>query len=143
MRDRVIERITPLILSLRDERVIIDADLARLYGVSTRRLNEQVKRNTERFPADFVFRLSAAEKKEVVANCDHLRDLKFSPQLPLAFTEHGAIMAANVLKSPNAVSVSVFVIRAFVKLRRTLATHRELAAKLSELEGRIQCHATP
>jgi hypothetical protein len=73
---------------------MLDADLAGLYGVSTKRLNEQVKRNRDRFPPDFMFRLTAQEKKEVVANCDHLSRLKFSPVLPYAFTEHGAIMLA-------------------------------------------------
>ena len=128
------------ILLIRGQRVILDADLARLYGATTKRLNEQVKRNPERFPADFVFRLTAAEKKQVVANCDHLRGLKFSPALPYAFTEHGAIMAANLLRSPEAVKVSVFVVRAFIKLREMLSTHRELAEKLRELELKLENH---
>ena len=79
--------------------------MAQLYGVDTKRLNEQVKRNIERFPHDFMFQLSAAEKAEVVANCDHLQKLKFSKSLPYAFTEHGAIQAANVLASPRAVEM--------------------------------------
>ena len=103
------------ILHIRGLRVMIDADLAELYGVTTRRLNEQVKRNIKRFPPDFVFRLSSDEKAEVVAICDHLAGLKFSKTLPYAFTEHGAIMAANVLNSARAVEMSVFVVRAFVK----------------------------
>jgi hypothetical protein len=131
-----IERIQSLILMLRGQRVIIDADLARLYGVPTKRLNEQVKRNPDRFPGDFVFQLSTAEKAEVVANCDHLHRLRFSSQLPYAFTEHGAIMAANVLTSPKAVQVSVLVVRAFVQLRQLISTHAELARKLAELEGK-------
>ncbi len=85
------------ILSIRGQRVMLDADLAALYGVSTRVLNQAVKRNRERFPEDFMFRLTVAEKAEVITNCDHLRPLRFSPSLPHAFTEHGAIMAANVL----------------------------------------------
>jgi hypothetical protein len=92
-----IERIERLILVIRSQRIMLDADLARLYGVSTKRLNEQVKRIRERFPERFVFRLTAEEKAEVVANCDHLQKLKFSPVLPYGFTEHGAIMAATVL----------------------------------------------
>jgi hypothetical protein len=84
------------ILLIRGEKVIIDADLAEAYGVATRRLNEQVKRNIERFPQDFMFQLSADEKSEVIANCDHLEKLKFSKALPFAFTEHGAIMAASL-----------------------------------------------
>lgn len=135
-----IERIERVILMVRDQRVIVDADLARLYGVATKRLNEQVKRNPDRFPGDFMFQLSPAEKAEVVANCDHLQRLKFSPQLPLVFTEHGAIMAANVLNSPQAVKASVFVVRAFVKLRQFIASHRELGLRLSELEHKLQTH---
>jgi hypothetical protein len=88
--------IDQLIVVVRGQKVILDSDLATVYGVSTKRLNEQVKRNEDRFPADFAFQLSLAEKAEVVANCDHLARLKFSPVLPRAFTEHGAIMAANV-----------------------------------------------
>jgi len=126
--------IEQLILNLRSQRVILDADLARLYGVTTKVLNQQVKRNAARFPADFMFRLTAAEKREVVTNCDHLKSLKFSPQKPLAFTEHGAIMAATLLNSPKAVAVSVYVVRAFVKLRRALVSRRSLRTKLGQLE---------
>src|SRR3974390_2112788 len=85
------------ILSIRGEKVVLDLDLAELYGVTTKRLNEQVKRNADRFPSDFAFFLTEDEKAEVVANCDHLARLKFSPVLPRAFTEHGALMAATVL----------------------------------------------
>jgi len=85
------------ILTIRGHKVILDADLAEAYGVSTKRLNEQVKRNRDRFPPDFYFQLTQVETSEVVANCDHLNRLKFSPVLPRAFTEHGAIMAANIL----------------------------------------------
>ena len=92
------------ILTIRGQKVILDADLALIYGVPTKRLNEQVKRNSKRFPDDFVFQLTAAEKSELVANCDHLARLKFSPVLPYAFTENGAVMSANVLNSPQAVS---------------------------------------
>lgn len=94
-----IEIIERLVLAIRGQKVLLDADLARLYGVTTKRLNEQVKRNRGRFPARFLFQLTAAEKLEVVANCDHLKRLRFSPVLPYAFTEHGAIMAATVLNS--------------------------------------------
>jgi len=103
-------------------------------------LNEQVKRNKNRFPADFMFQLSAEEKAEVVANCDHLSRLKFSKALPYAFTEHCAIMAASVLNSPRAMEVSVFIVRAFVKLRRTIAEHKELARKIAQLERRLADH---
>ena len=121
---------------MRGHKVLIDADLAELYGVPTKRLNEQVKRNAGRFPEDFSFQLSSAEKEEVVANCDHLARLKFSPALPYAFTDHGAIMAANVLNSSRAVEMSVHVVRAFVRLREMIASHKELAKRLDELEAR-------
>jgi hypothetical protein len=120
--------------------VIIDADLAEFYGVSTRRLNEQVKRNRNRFPEDFVFRLSPAEKSEVVAKCDHLSRLKFSRTLPQAFTEHGALMAASVLNSPRAVKVSVLIVRAFVGLRRAMMEYSDLCEKIAQLEQRLASH---
>lgn len=103
-----IELIASRILSIRGQKVMIDTDLAELYGVPTKRLNEQVKRNPRRFPDDFMFQLTEAEKQEVVANCDHLSKLKFSSALPFAFTEHGAIQAANVLNSPRAAEVGVY-----------------------------------
>jgi len=134
------ERVYQCILVIRGLRVVLDADLAKLFGVTTKRLNEQVKRNPDRFSEDFMFQLTAEEKAEVVANCDHLSRIRFSAVRPHAFTEHGAIMAANVLHSPRAVEASVLVVRAFVRLRQTLATHRELAEKLAELERRIGSH---
>jgi hypothetical protein len=118
--------------------VVLDADLARLYGVSTKRFNEQVKRNRGRFPKRFMFQLTAEEKAEVVANCDHLKKLKFSPVLPYAFTEHGAIMAATVLNSPCAIQVSIYVVEAFVRLRGLLSSNRELVRKLAELEKELK-----
>lgn len=126
------------ILMIRGQKVMIDADLATLYGVPTKRLNEQVKRNAERFPADFMFQLTPAEKAEVVANCDHLAKLKFSKALPFAFTEHGAIQAANVLNSTQAIEMGVYVVRAFVRLREVLSSSRELAAKLDALEQKTE-----
>jgi len=125
------------ILTMRSQKVIIDSDLAAIYGVTTKRLNEQVKRNKKRFPPDFVFRLTPMERKEVVANCDHLADLKFSPILPYAFTENGAVMAANVLNSPQAVRMSVFVVRAFVQMRELLSGSKELALELKKLEAKL------
>ena len=104
------------ILLIRGEKVIIDADLAEFYGVTTKRLNEQMKRNRGRFPEDFVFRLTASKKSEVVANCDHLSKVKYSAALPYAFTEHGTIMVASVPNSERAIEMSVFVVRAFVHL---------------------------
>jgi len=132
--------IEPLILTLRDQRVILDADLANIYGVPTKRLNEQVKRNTNRFPEDFMFRLTETEKEEVVANCDHLQKLKFSPQLPAAYTEHGAIMAAMVLNSPKAEAMSVFVVRAFVQMRERLVANVEIIKRLAEIDKTLLEH---
>ena len=103
-------------------------------------LNEQVKRNSRRFPADFMFQLAKEEKAEVVANCDHLDKLKFSPVLPYAFTEHGAIMAASVLNSERAIQTSVFVVRAFVRLRHMLGSNAKLAARLRRLEKAVDNH---
>ena len=100
-----IGQIEQRILLIRGQKVMLNADLAELYGVTTKRLNEQVKRNRARFPKDFMFQLTAKEKSEVVANCDHLSKLKFSPALPYAFTEHGAIMAASVLNTLHAVQL--------------------------------------
>jgi hypothetical protein len=129
-----VERIERSILLIRGEKVMLDADLAVLYGVTTKRLNEQVKRNRNRFPEDFMFQLTKKEKVEVVANCDHLKRLKFSPNLPYAFTEHGAIMLATVLNSPIAVHASIQVVRAFVRLRKMIASDKELALKIEKLE---------
>lgn len=134
------DQVTLLILPLRGHKVLLDVDLARLYGVTTRRLNEQVRRNEDRFPEDFRFRLSAAERKEVVEGVERFARLKHATSLPYAFTEHGAIMAASVLNSPRAVEVSVLVVRAFVKLRELLFTHKELAKKFTELESRLANH---
>ena len=128
------ERIERTILFIRGERVMLDADLAVLYGVTTIRLNEQVKRNRDRFPEDFMFQLTEKEKAEVVAICDHLQKLKFSSNLPYAFTEHGAIMLATVLNSPIAVEASIQVVRVFVSLRKMLASNAELSRKLAALE---------
>ena len=128
------ERIERTILFIRGERVMLDADLAVLYGVTTKRLNEQVKRNRDRFPEDFMFQLTEKEKAEVVAICDHLQKLKFSSNLPYAFTEHGAIMLATVLNSPIAVEASIQVVRVFVSLRKMLASNAELSRKLAALE---------
>ncbi len=135
-----VDRVQSRILILRGQRVILDTDLAELYGVTTKRLNEQVRRNADRFPDDFMFRLTRAEKAEVVANCDHLQTLKFSAVMPQAFTEHGAIMAANVVNSPSAIRMSVVVVRAFVQLRQLLSTHRALADKIDKLERHLQTH---
>jgi hypothetical protein len=125
------------ILTIRGQRVMIDADLAELYGVSTRALNQAVKRNAARFPADFMFRLTHAEKEKLIAGEAQLARLKFSPVLPFAFTEHGAIQAANVLNSSQAVAMGVHVVRAFVKARALAVSHKDLALKLAQFEKRL------
>ena len=115
---------------------MLDSDLAELYGVETKALNQAVKRNLDRFPPDFMFQLTVTEKNEAVTNCDHLIQLKYSPSLPYAFTEHGALMLANVLNSERAAQTSVQVVRAFVRLRQMLASNAELARKLAALENK-------
>lgn len=125
------------ILTIRGQRVMIDGDLAGLYGVSTRALNQAVKRNAARFPDDFMFRVTRAEKDALVAAGGHLARLKFSPVLPFAFTEHGAIQAANVLNSSQAVAMGVHVVRAFVKARALAVSHKDLALKLAQFEKRL------
>lgn len=131
-----LERITCSILVLRGQRVILDADLAAIYGVQTRVLNQAVKRNMARFPEDFMFRLTREEAElsrshSVILNLGRGQNKKY---LPYAFTEHGAIQAANLLTSPRAVSMSIYVVRAFVQLREVLASNKELAQKLARLE---------
>jgi hypothetical protein len=135
-----VERIEGIIFHLRRRKVILDSDLARIYGVSTKKLNQAVKRNIHRFPADFLFQLSRKEKQEVVTICDHLSSLKFSPHLPFAFTEHGAIMAASVLNSKRAIHVSVYVVRAFIKLREVAFRDREISRRLEDLEKGLGIH---
>src|SRR3984885_226813 len=129
------------ILLLRHQRVILDTDIADLYGVPVKVLNQQVKRNRERFPADFVFRLTSKEdavlRSQFVTSKQGRGGRRYAPY---AFTEHGAIMAATVLNSERAVQMSVFVVRAFVRLREMLATNRKLAGKIDELENRLDTH---
>ena len=137
MRLQTIER---TVLILRGRGVMLDVDLAAVYGVTTKALNQAVKRNIRRFPRGFRFRATNAERDKVVTNCDHLRGLKFSRVLPWAFTEHGAIMAASVLKSSRAIEMSVFVVRAFIRLRDLTRTHAELVEKLDAIERRVAGH---
>ena len=126
----LLPRIEGRIQMMRDLRVMIDADLAALYGVDTRTLNQAVKRNAGRFPPDFMFQLDAAEKAEVITNCDHLAKLKFSKSLP-AFPEYGAVALANVLASSQAVEMGIYVVRAFVRLRQAAGLHEDLAKRLA------------
>jgi hypothetical protein len=131
------------ILILRRQRVILDTDLAELYGVTVKRLNEQIQRNRERFPSDFMFQLTANEHKALrsqIATSKKGRGGRRYP--PYAFTEHGAIMAATVLNSKRAIEMSVFVVRAFVRMREMLVKNRQLAAKINELDRRLETHDT-
>lgn len=135
------KRVGSKILILRNQKVILDTDLAELYGVPVKRLNEQLKRNPQRFPRDFLFILTREEYK-------HLRSQNATSSsahggrryLPHAFTEHGAIMAATVLNSKRAIEMSVFVVRAFVQMRQSLVVNQHVVSKLSELEARLDSH---
>lgn len=136
----IVDQIEPMIITIRGHKVMLDSDLAALYGTTTKALNQAVKRNLARFPSTFMFALTDLEKAEVVTNCDHLTKLKFSPKLPNAFTEHGAIMAASILNTPRAVEVSIFVVQAFVKLRQFALNHQEILKKLADLERNVSAH---
>jgi phage regulator Rha-like protein len=131
------------ILIVRRQRVILDSDLAALYGVTVKRLNQQVNRNQERFPADFMFQLTSTEDKALRLQIATSKKGRGGRRyLPYAFTEHGTIMAATVLNSARAVEMSVFVVRAFVRMREMLAKNRQLAAKINELDRRLETHDT-
>lgn len=134
-----IEQISSSILFFRGQRVLLDSDLAALYGVTTKRFNEQVRRNLARFPADFMFQLTAEEvtglRSQIATSNVGRGGRRYAPY---AFTEHGAIMAATILNSPLAVEMSVYVVRAFVQLRDMLASNKELARRLDELERKLQ-----
>jgi ORF6N domain len=134
-----VEHIAPAILVLRGQKVLLDTDLANLYGVSTKRFNEQVRRNRERFPSDFMFQLTAEEQESLRSQIATLGAGRGQHRkyLPHAFTEHGAIMAATILNSPRAVEMSVYVVRAFVHLRGLLNSNRELARRFAQLETRL------
>ena len=132
-----IETVASRIVTLRGEKVLLDADLAALYGVETRRLNEQVQRNRKRFPRDFIFRLTRRERDNLMSQIA-TSSWGGRRKLPYVFTEHGAIQAATILNTHRAVEVSVYVVRAFVQLRGVLATHSQLAKRLDELETRIE-----
>ena len=138
------ERIEDQIHTVRGKRVMLDADLARLYGVTTKRLNEQVRRNADRFPEDFAFKLEnhdvASLRSQIATSNELSRGHGGRRYQPWVFTEHGAIMAASVLNTPRAVEVSVFVVRAFVKLRELSMAHKEIRQKLDELEHKVAGH---
>lgn len=137
-----LERIASFILVVRGHKVLLDADLAALYGVTTKRLNEQVRRNRERFPEDFVFPLAQDEYEALRSQFATLKPGRgrHRKYLPYVFTEHGAIMAAAVLNSPRAVEMSLYVVRTFVRLREVLASNQALKRKLDELERKLGAH---
>ncbi len=129
------------ILILRHQKIILDSDLAQLYGVTVKRLNEQVKRNRERFPSDFMFQLTSKEQALLRSHFATSKNGRGGRRyLPFAFTEHGAVMAATVLNSDRAIEMSVLLVRAFVRLRKMLATNRQLGEKIAELEDRLESH---
>jgi len=130
--------IEKIIITMRGKRVIVANDLAMLYGVSTKRLNEQVKRNNKRFPTDFMFQLTAREKEEVVAICDHLYRLKFSKVLPYVFTEQGVAMISGVLHSDRAIEVNIQIMRAFIKLKNTVFSYDDLKRRIETIEKKYE-----
>jgi ORF6N domain len=149
-----VERAESKIIVLRGQRVMLDSDLAEIYGVTTKRLNEQVKRNRSRFPEDFMFQLNSDETKSILRSRSHIatsnpENLKSQiatsscggrRKLPFAFTEHGAVMLASVLNSPTAVKASILVVRAFIQLRKMSALNANLAIKVAELESKYSKH---
>jgi hypothetical protein len=135
-----VERIEGAILELRGERVMLDCDLAVVYGVRTKALIQAVKRNLDRFPASFMFQLTLDEFSNLRSQFVTSRGWGGRRHLPYAFTEHGAVMLASVLKSKRAVEVSVFVVKAFIRMRRMLTEQRQLALKLAELESKLGIH---
>jgi hypothetical protein len=128
------ESIVNKILKIRGFSVMIDYDLAELFDIPTKRLNEQVKRNIKRFPSHFMFELTKFEKEEVVAKCDHLKNLKYSSFLPHAFTEFGVLQLANVLNSDRAIMMGNRIIEIFVRIRELLSNHKEIIHSLEQLE---------
>ncbi len=134
------EIIEQRIFVIRGQKVMVDRDLAQLYEVETKYLNRQVRRNKERFPSEFCFQLTLAEKQELVTICHRFNSMKHSSVLPFAFTEHGVAMLSAVLKSAKAVKINICIIKTFIKLREFLSTHKELAHQLKELERIVGRH---
>jgi len=134
------EIIEQKIFFIRGHKIMIDRDLADLYGVETKYLNRQVKRNESRFPDEFMFQLNQKEKDELVTNCHRFNRLKHSSSLPYAFTEHGVAMLASVLNSPQAVKMSILIVKVFINLRKVILDYREIIYKLREIEEKIGRH---
>ncbi len=137
-----LERIEGMIYFLRNKKVMLDEDLAKLYGVKTKRLNEQLRRNKDRFPEDFVFQLTDEEWNTLKSQfATSSSDWGGRRKLPMAFTEHGVAMAANLLKSKRAIKVSVEIVRAFIRMRQVLASHKEISKGLAELKSFLLKHS--
>ena len=136
----IINGIASKILTIRNQRVMVDRDLAELYGVPTKRLNEAVKRNIKRFPIDFMFQLTDEEQNNVVANCDHLQKLKYSYQNAYVFTEHGVTMLASVLNSEKAIEINVKVVRAFIQLRQYALMQSGKNKEIEDLRKMLMLH---
>ena len=132
------EVIIDKIIVLRNKKVMVDRDLAVLYGVTTKRLNEQVKRNIKRFPDDFMFQVTATEKEQLILMFEHLNNLKYSPVLPYVFTEHGAVMLASVLNSDQAILVNIQIVRVFTQIRQMLADNTELRLEIEKIKGKLE-----
>jgi len=136
------QEIARRIFVIRGQKVMLDSDLAELFGVETKQLNRQVKRNIRRFPLEFMFRLTKQERNELVPIWHQFEKMKHSYVLPYAFTEHGVAMLASVLKSERAIKMSITIVKTFVKLREIMSAHKEIAYKLKELEAKIMEHDT-
>ena len=136
----LLQDIESKIYTIRGQRVMIDRDLAQLYGVETKRLNEAVKRNIKRFPEDFMFQLTDEEQKEVVAKCDHLQKLKYSHTNSYAFSEHGVTMLSSVLNSDRAIEINIKIVRTFIKLRQFALNHQSNIHEITDLRQILTMH---
>ena len=130
----LVQKIESKIYLIRGKKVMLDSDLADLYRVETRTLNQAVKRNRKRFPEDFMFQLTKEERDEVITNCDNLKKLKFYPTLPHVFTEQGVSMLSSVLNSERAIMVNIQIMRTFTKLREMIESHKDLKRKIENME---------
>jgi len=129
------------IIVLRDLKVMIDKDLAELYGITTKQLNQQVKRNLKRFPEDFMFQIKQEEKDEIILNFEHLNSLKFSASLPYVFTEHGAVMLASIINSEKAIVVNIQVVRVFIQIRQALIDNTDIRLEIEKLRKKTDNNA--
>jgi hypothetical protein len=132
------EVIISKIILLRDKKVMLDRDLAELYGVTTKRLNEQVKRNIKRFPEDFMFRITEEEKADIILQINHLNNLKFSTVLPFVFTEYGAVMLASVLNSDKAIEVNIQIVRVFTQITKMLSDNTEIRFEIEKIKKKLE-----